>query len=97
MNRRIFIANGAKAGIAFSLFGTYACKQIEKEKKENSSEELPIETEVTPFFKLSLAQWSINKMIREEGVDPYTFAEKAKSWGFAGLEYVSQLYIPEFR
>jgi len=31
-------------------------------------------------------------MIREDGVDPYSFAEKAKSWGFEGLEYVSQLY-----
>ncbi len=31
-------------------------------------------------------------MILEEGVDPYTFAEKAKEWGFDGLEYVSQLY-----
>lgn len=47
---------------------------------------------VDPFFKLSLAQWSINKMIREDGVDPYTFAEKAKNLGFSGLEYVSQLY-----
>ena len=48
-----------------------------------------------PFFKLSLAQWSMHKMIREEGVDPYSFAEKAKNWGFEGLEYVSQLYDPE--
>jgi sugar phosphate isomerase/epimerase len=34
-------------------------------------------------------------MIREEGVDPYTFAEKAKNWGFSGLEYVNQLYSKE--
>src|SRR5690606_3015274 len=26
------------------------------------------------------------------GVDPYSFAEKAKGWGFGGLEYVSGLY-----
>ena len=45
-----------------------------------------------PFFDLSLAQWSIHKMIRNDSVDPYTFAEKAKSLGFTGLEYVSQLY-----
>lgn len=31
-------------------------------------------------------------MIKDEDVDPYTFAEKAKNWGFSGLEYVSQLY-----
>jgi sugar phosphate isomerase/epimerase len=34
-------------------------------------------------------------MIREDGVDPYSFAQKAKEWGFTGLEYVSQLYNPE--
>lgn len=53
-----------------------------------------METE-EPFFELSLAQWSIHKMIRNDSVDPYTFAEKAKKWGFSGLEYVSQLYNPE--
>ncbi len=37
----------------------------------------------------------MHRMIFEEGVDPYTFAEKAKNWGFTGLEYVSQLYNKE--
>tara|TARA_B100000989_G_C19508670_1_gene457796 strand:+ start:955 stop:1905 length:951 start_codon:yes stop_codon:yes gene_type:complete len=44
------------------------------------------------FFKLSLAQWSFNKSIRESGMSPYLFAEKAKLLGFSGLEYVNQLY-----
>jgi sugar phosphate isomerase/epimerase len=48
-----------------------------------------------PFFKLSLAQWSIHRMINQEGLDPHRFAEKAKEWGFSGLEYVSQLYKGE--
>ncbi len=47
------------------------------------------------FFKLSLAQWSMHRMIREQGADPYSFAARAKEWGFAGLEYVSQLYNEE--
>ncbi len=47
------------------------------------------------FFKLSLAQWSMHRMIREQGADPYSFAAKAKEWGFEGLEYVSQLYNSE--
>ncbi|WP_366511983.1 sugar phosphate isomerase/epimerase family protein [Maribacter sp.] len=51
--------------------------------------------EKMPFFKLSLAQWSMHRMVREKGVNPYIFAEKAKKWGFTGLEYVSQLYNPE--
>lgn len=49
----------------------------------------------TPFFKLSLAQWSMHRMILEGNVDPYQFAAKAKGWGFDGLEYVSALYKNE--
>jgi len=68
-----------------------SCKETNKKEAEQvATEETSKEKE--PFFKLSLAQWSINKMIRKDSVDPYTFAEKAKKWGFSGLEYVSQLY-----
>ena len=91
MKRRKFMADTAKAGIAITALGSYACKQQKKETE--MTEEVVAAT--GPFFKLSLAQWSINKMIRFEGVDPYTFAEKAKAWGFEGLEYVSQLYSKE--
>jgi sugar phosphate isomerase/epimerase len=95
MKRRKFIHNGAKAGIAFSLLGAYACKEGAKEKSKINADETISGSEIAPFFKLSLAQWSINRMIRQDGMDPYRFAEKAKSWGFEGLEYVSQLYKPE--
>lgn len=45
------------------------------------------------FFKLSLAQWSINRMIKAGDISPYEFARLAAEWGFSGLEYVSQLYV----
>lgn len=94
MKRRRFIQNTAQAGLGISFLGMHACKN--KAKNSDSEELETIATEVVePFFKLSLAQWSINKMIRNDGVDPYTFAEKAKAWGFEGLEYVSGLYYPE--
>lgn len=92
MKRRNFIRNSSQAGIAFSLLGMYACKDAKKREDETTENaNLTVEA-VDPFFKLSLAQWSIHKMIKDDGVDPYTFAEKAKNWGFSGLEYVSQLY-----
>lgn len=94
MKRRIFIGRTAQASIAFSVLGVHACKNTKKEEAGTESE--MVENNVAePFFELSLAQWSINKMIRNDGVDPYTFAEKAKGWGFTGLEYVSGLYYPE--
>lgn len=95
MKRRNFIQNSSQAGIALSLLGVYACKNNKKKESETEVVGSAAEKSVEPFFKLSLAQWSIHKMIREDGVDPYTFAEKAKNWGFTGLEYVSQLYNPE--
>ena len=44
------------------------------------------------FFKLSLAQWSLNQYVRTEKKSPFHFASQAKEMGFEGLEYVSQLY-----
>lgn len=86
MKRRTFIHQGGIAGAAVSLLGMTACKGKAEKPADSDS------VEMEPFFKLSLGQWSINQMIRTGGVDPYTFAEKAKSWGFTGLEYVNQLY-----
>lgn len=94
MKRRNFIRNSSQAGLALSLLGIYGCKENKKQEVP-AAENTMVTNEVAPFFKLSLAQWSIHKMIREGGVDPYSFAEKAKNWGFEGLEYVSQLYNPE--
>jgi sugar phosphate isomerase/epimerase len=95
MKRRNFILNGSQAGMAISLMGLSACKESKKPETENTLQGDKVEQTTDPFFKLSLAQWSIHRMIRENGVDPYSFAEKAKNWGFTGLEYVSQLYNPE--
>ncbi len=70
----------------------FACKDKKEKEVETEDMETTMTESEAPFFKLSLAQWSIHKMIRNDSVDPYSFAEKAKSWGFSGLEYVSQLY-----
>jgi sugar phosphate isomerase/epimerase len=45
------------------------------------------------FFKLSLAQWSLHRMIQKNGMDPFLFAMKAKEMGFEGIEYVNALYF----
>jgi len=87
--------NGIKVVLFALLIGVFSCKEAPKEQpKDVEASELSMKV-ADPFFKLSLAQWSIHKMIRNDNVDPYTFAEKAKKWGFTGLEYVSQLYNPE--
>jgi sugar phosphate isomerase/epimerase len=89
MKNRNVLRKSALVIITVCLITMHSCKETAKKEVENTE---VATSNSEPFFKLSLAQWSINKMIRKDSVDPYTFAEKAKSWGFTGLEYVSQLY-----
>jgi sugar phosphate isomerase/epimerase len=95
MKRRKFIYKSSQAGLALGLIGMAACKEQPKKEEVAEMEAEATASDAGPFFKLSLAQWSIHRMIREEGLDPYEFASLAKSWGFSGLEYVSQLYKGE--
>ena len=45
--------------------------------------------------KISLAQWSLNKMIKvDKTLDPIDFAKKSSELGFDAVEYVSTLYRP---
>jgi len=94
MTKRTHFKTLTKAIIVFLLLVSYSCKQEPKQNKETPIVESEVKDE-TMQPQLSLAQWSINRMIRKEGLDPYKFAEKASSWGFTGLEYVSQLYRTE--
>lgn len=71
-----------------------SCKETTKKEDKTETKAVTME-KADPFFDLSLAQWSIHKMIFEGNTDPYSFAQMAHEWGFSGLEYVSQLYNPE--
>lgn len=98
MNRSSLTQKSIVTFILVAFFGFYSCKQNpKKDSKEEATTEEVVAEESKPDIKLSLAQWSIHKMILEEGADPYTFAEKASEWGFEGLEYVSALYYKELQ
>lgn len=71
-------------------FIALSCKQTEKKEKVDLASTMT--EEVKPFFKLSLAQWSLNKSVRFDGADPLDFAQRASEFGFEGIEYVSHLY-----
>tara|TARA_B110000116_G_scaffold269603_1_gene285898 strand:- start:1397 stop:2386 length:990 start_codon:yes stop_codon:yes gene_type:complete len=89
MKRRKFISKTLKATAGFSFLGLTNCGEISKARKplENLSSKSSQE-----LFKISLAQWSIHKLIQSGKISAYEFAALAKKWGFQGLEYVSQLY-----
>ena len=83
IKRREFIEKQLKLGLGFALLAI---------PKKGFGLDLRNEMNNTLFFKLSLAQWSLNKGIYSGDVDPYDFAKTAKELGFSGLEYVNQLY-----
>ncbi len=87
MKRRNFITKGITASLGLSTFGAYAFNNLHIGKNVFANS-----LEAAPFFKLSLAQWSLHKAIHSGEMDPYEFATKAKGYGFEGLEYVSHLY-----
>lgn len=95
MKRRQFISRSSRAGMALTVLGLAACKQASKKEETPEGSGAEPQSGAEPFFSLSLAQWSMHRMIWEGGLDPYQFAEKAKAWGFSGLEYVSGLYYKE--
>ena len=77
-------------GITLLLICFLGCGNNQKKKKELT--ETKVESPTEPFFKISLAQWSLNNAVNNNGADPFDFAKDAKALGFEGVEYVSQLY-----
>jgi len=78
--------------VLFLSFGIYSCKDQNSENKDAETSEATTQETAEPFFKLSLAQWSLNKPIFAGELDPMDFAEKANEMGFEGIEYVSSFY-----
>lgn len=84
-------------------FFLFACNQASEKVAEAAEEVSTSATEavanVTPNkdFKISLAQWSLNKAYRSGEKNPYRFAEHAKEMGFTGIEYVNQLYAADIK
>jgi sugar phosphate isomerase/epimerase len=92
MNLTNLISKPVKSIIILSTFIIFACNT----PTTNKTETVTKSKQTTPFFKMSLAQWSLHKAILDEKtLNPLDFAKKAKELGFDGVEYVSQLYKSE--
>ncbi len=93
MKRRNFIRNVGYASLAMGGLHFTACNSDSSANEKAAAEKAVTQSNSDAlFFKLSLAQWSLNRAIREGGMNPLDFAERAKKMGFAGLEYVNHLY-----
>ena len=76
MKRRNFLSVTLTAGIASSVFPSTNFVKF------NSIE----------YLKISLAQWSLNKSIKNGKLPILDFAKKARSFNIEGIEFVSGLY-----
>lgn len=75
----------------FLMAGIISCKDNQKDEEQEVAETSQTENN-DPFFKLSLAQWSLNKHIFAGDIDPMEFARVANELEFEGIEYVSSFY-----
>ena len=85
MERRKFIQNSLALGLGATALGTLSANTLGQQFLESN-------LSTSPFFKLSLAQWSLHNAIQKGDLNPYDFAAKAKDLGFEGIEYVNDLY-----
>ncbi len=85
MERRKFIQNSLALGLGATALGTLSANTLGKHFLDGN-------LSTSPFFKLSLAQWSLHNAIFKGELNPYDFAAKAKELGFEAIEYVNQLY-----
>lgn len=80
MKRRQFNKILTSTSSGIILSSAYSCVNLEPKKLNG----------------ISLAQWSLHKMIKiDKTLNPIDFAQKAKELGFNAIEYVSTLYRPE--
>ena len=79
INRRYFLKTSAELTAGISLLGL-SCSSSTQSSKE-------------PLFKISLAQWSLHRSIRNGEIDNLDFARIAKrEFGIEAIEYVNQFF-----
>jgi hypothetical protein len=84
MKNSNYIFKLSHVALVFMLVGVLACGEKQKEIKVEAVKEV-VKVEKAPFFKLSLAQWSLNKAVREGGQSPLEFAQRASELGYEGI------------
>ncbi len=63
-----------------------------KNKGEQNNNDVSETSADTSRMKISLAQWSFHRALKEKKMDNLDFAAKAASMGFEGIEYVNQFF-----
>ncbi len=93
--RRNFLLQAGQLTAGIGLLGLYSCDTVKQTIDTGVAKTKEIVDEVTKkqFFKISLAQWSLNKAFFGGQLDNLDFAAKAKNdFGIDAIEYVNQFF-----
>lgn len=99
MQRRKFLVQTSRAGLGLGLLGTTSllgCNSSTAQESETATDITSTPAMVGNedlWFKISLAQWSLNKAFFSDELDNLDFARKAREdFGIGGIEYVNQFF-----
>ncbi len=92
--RRTFIKNSSQVALGIGLLGLGACNSNEAAgNAKKSMEDKVKETVKEVLFEISLAQWSLHRMLKGGKLDNLDFAAfTKKEFGITGVEYVNQFF-----
>jgi sugar phosphate isomerase/epimerase len=95
-NRREFLRSlglvTVASGIAGSVLESCTSKPSTSERQTDSTAVAPVAKD--PFFKISLAEWSLHRALQAKQLDNLDFPAKAKSdFGISAVEYVNQFFM----
>ena len=79
--------------LLYGCGGSEQSTSTEEVKADSVAQPIVETVAKSPFFKISLAQWSLHNMLFEKKLDNLDFAAKAKNdFGIDGVEYVNQFF-----
>ena len=88
-SRRSFVRNSLAYGLGMGILGCLACNDFSNEDLKKTARK-PVEK---AWFTISLAQWSLHKMIQSGKLDNLGFAAFTKSeFGIEAIEYVNTFF-----
>jgi sugar phosphate isomerase/epimerase len=93
MKRDEFLRSLGMASLALPLaVSSFSCTSKHTQEQDSGTEEKP-EAKKSLFFKISLAEWSLNKQLFAGQLSNMDFPAKAKNdFGITAVEYVNQFF-----
>lgn len=94
-SRREFLQTlGLMAGYGITSSLVFGCQTKSKTEETNDSTNTAMQSPKEIFFKISLAEWSLHRMLQDKKLDHLDFPAKAKNdFGIAAVEYVNQFFF----